>query len=74
MNEILANISILDNIAIIVFCYLLMGLCSAHIYKVLTNIFLGSIFIGLILLGNVSVGLLFKRLYNLNVLYLNILN
>ena len=76
MNEILANISILDNIVIIVFCYLIgiVGICSASSYKVLTNIFLDLTFIGLILLGSVSVGLLLIRLHNLNVLHLNILN
>ena len=74
MNEILANISILDNIVIIVFCYLLIVICSAYSYKVLNNIFLGLTFIGIIVLGNVSVGLLLIRLHNLNVLHLNILN
>ena len=76
MNEVLASISILDNIMIIVFSYLIgiVGICSASSYKVLINIFLDLTFIGLILLGSVSVGLLLIRLHNLNVLHLNILN
>ena len=74
MNELLANISILDNIVIIIFCCILLGLCSAQSYKVLTNIFLDLTFIGLILLGSVSVGFLLIRLHTLNILHLNILN
>ena len=76
MNEVLASISILDNIMIIVFSYLIgiVGICLASSYKVLINIFLDLTFIGLILLGSVSVGLLLIRLHNLNILHLNILN
>ena len=76
MNEVLASISILDNIMIIVFSYLIgiVGICSTSSYKVLINIFLDLTFIGLILLGSVSVGLLLIRLHTLNILHLNILN